>query len=181
LTMIKTELDEAAKVQPCPGCKHDIEQLAKFVAAKADALQSGSKVDSTVSKALKDVDFVNELTDMAMFISKIVKPFGRSLKVPEVYEKVLHDDRKGNEDAKTHLVRADELLKELKLPDRQYTMIHEIVGSFIRATEFKLSIDPVTFYLFDKAVRLGYKTHLLSATGKVIVGIKVALNPSRYE
>ncbi len=44
LSMLKIELDEAAKVQPCPACKEDIEQLTKFTVAKIDAIKTNSKV-----------------------------------------------------------------------------------------------------------------------------------------
>lgn len=43
-SMLKIELDEAAKVQPCPACKEDIEQLTKFTVAKIDAIKTNSKV-----------------------------------------------------------------------------------------------------------------------------------------
>ena len=96
LTGLKQELDEAAKINPCPGCKHDTEQLAKFISAKLDSVRSGSIMDRETAKSLKEVDYINELTDIAIAFSKFIKPFTRISKVPEVYEKVLRDDMEAN-------------------------------------------------------------------------------------
>jgi hypothetical protein len=181
LTSLKQELDEAAKINPCPGCKHDTEQLAKFVSIKLDSVRKGSVMDRGTAKSLKEVDYINELTDIAIGFSKFIKPFTGISKVPEVYEKVLHDDMEANKKVKAHLLKASELIKELGGTDKHFNIVSDVLKAFIRATEFKLGVDPYTFYLFDKTIRLGYKTHILSATSKVIVGIKGIIDPSRYK
>jgi hypothetical protein len=181
LAELKLELDEAAKINPCPGCKHDTEQLAKFISAKLDSARSGSSMDREMIKSLREVDYINELTDIAIGFSKFIKPFTRISKVPEVYEKVLHDDMEANKKVKEHLLKASELTKEFEGTDKQFKIVSDVLKAFIRATDFKLSVDPYTFYLFDRTIKLGYKTHLLSATSKVIVGIKGIVDPSRYK
>ena len=180
LTDLKQELDKAAKINPCPGCKHDTEQLAKFISAKLDSVRSRSVIDRDTFKFLKEVDYINELTDIAIGFSKFIKPLTRISKVPEVYEKVLHDDMEANKKVKEHLLKASELAKELERIDKQFKIVSDVLKAFIRATEFKLSIDPYTFYLFDRTIKLGYKTHILSAMSKVIVWMKGIVNPSRY-
>ncbi len=181
LSKLKLELDESAKINPCPGCKHDTEQLAKFISAKLDSARSGLSIDMETTKSLKEVDYINELTGIAITFSKFIKPLTRISKVPEVYEKVLHDDLEANKKVKSHLLKASELTKKLESTDKQFKIVSEVLKAFIRATEFKLSVDPYTFYLFDRAIKLGYKTHILSATSKVIVGIKGMVDPSRYK
>ncbi len=181
LAELKLELDEAAKINPCPGCKHDTELLAKFISAKLDSARSGSSIGRKTIKSLKEVDYINELTDIAIAFSKFIKPFTRISKVPEVYKKVLHDDMKANKKVKEHLLKASELTKGLEDTDKQFKVVSDVLKAFIRATDFKLSVDPYTFYLFDRTIKLGYKTHILSATSKVIVGIKGIVDPSRYK
>ncbi len=180
LSKIKGGLDEAARIQPCPGCKHDIEQLSKFMEGKIESIKTGASVNNSAKKALKEVDSINELTDMAIVIAKIIKPFTRVSKVPEVYVKVLNDDLEANRKVKIILLETNEMIKELKDTDKELCLASDIMDSFIGAVDFKLSIDPVTFYLFDRTIKLGYKTHLLRATSKAIVGVKGIINPSRY-
>lgn len=180
LTELKLEIDKAAKINPCPGCKHDTEQLAKFISAKLDSVRSGSDMSSNTIGYLKEVDYINELTGIAITFSKFIKPFTRVSKVPEVYEKVINEDMEANKKVKEHLLKALELNKELE-NNMQLKTVSEVLKAFIRATEFKLSVDPYTFYLFDRIIRLGYKTHILSTTGKVIVGIKGMVDPLRYK
>lgn len=82
LTDVRDELGKAAAVQPCPGCKYDIEQLAKFMDGKIEALKTGAPVERERLKALREVDFVNELTDIAIPVSKAVKRFARLRSAP---------------------------------------------------------------------------------------------------
>lgn len=180
LLEIKVELDRAAKLNPCPGCKHDIEQLSKYMSEKAESIQKGLTPRRELMKSLKELDFVNELTIMAITISKIARPFTKTSKVPEVYVKVLHDDMEANKEVREHLLKARELTKGLKSKEIQLKLILDVLDGFIKATEFKLNIDPFMFYLFDRMIKLGYKTHILSATSKVIVGVKGIIDPSRY-
>lgn len=179
LSMLKEELDKAAKIQPCPGCKHDIEQLSKFINTQITGHDTNySKEDM---KTLKEVDYINELTNLGITLSKFIDPLARNLhiKVPDIYEKVLKEDLEANKQVKVYLTNAKNINEELNRT-KNYKLISEILTSFIRATDFKLSIDPFTFYIFDKTIRFGYKTHLLSATGKAIVSIKGIIDPSRY-
>ena len=78
-------------------------------------------------------------------------------------------------------MKASELTRELEGTDKQFKIVSDVLRAFTRATEFKLSVDSYTFYLFDRTIKLGYKTHILSATSKVIVGIKGIVDPSRYK
>ena len=181
ITKLKLELDEAAHNSPCPGCKHDIEQLAKFISAKLDSIEKRSNIDKETTNALREVDYINELTDIAILFSKFIKPFTRISKVPDVYKEVLQKDIKANKNVKEHLLKANKLTMGLVDTDMQFKMVSEVLKAFIRATEFKLNVDPYTFYLFDKTIKLGYKTRLLSITSKVVVGIKRIVNPSRYK
>ncbi len=180
LTEIKQELVKAAKINPCPACKHDTQQLAKFISAKLDSIRNDSLIDKNAVKYLKELDYINELTDIAIGFSKFIKPFTRISKVPEVYEKDLYGDMEANKKVKEYLLKASGLAKELKGTDKHFMIVSNILKAFTRATEFKLSVDPYAFYLFDRTLKLGFKTHILSTTSKAIVGIKGILNPSRY-
>ena len=181
LSAIEMELEEAAKLNPCPACKYDITQLARFVSAKKTSIQKRSVIDKEITKSLKEVDYINELADIAIIISKLIRPFTRISKIPEKYEKVLHDDMEANKKVKEHLMKANALTKELAGEDKQFKRISGVLEAFIRATEFKLSIDTYSFYLFDMTIKLGYKTHMLSVASKIIIGVKGILNPSRYK
>jgi len=115
------------------------------------------------------------LTDIAIVVSKLIKPFTKRLKPPAVYEKVLEEDREGNAKVKELFLEAKKIAEELiKIDknDRYLSTLYEIIKGDIRAVDFKLNADPVAFYLFDKAIRIGYKTHLLEVTGKTIVMFK---------
>jgi hypothetical protein len=180
LLRIKDELDIAAKVQPCPACKEDTEKLSAFVGAKAYSIKNNSAVDKGSIKALKEVDFINELTDIAIVLSKVIRPFARVSKVPEVYERTLHDDLESNRKVRKHLLMAKRFTAGLRSDDRHFKLTSEILGSFIRATEFKLSIDPFSFYIFDRIIRIGYKTKALSAASRMIITAKTIIDPSRY-
>jgi hypothetical protein len=59
LTELKLELDEAAKINPCPGCKHDTEQLAKFISAKLDYVRNGSNIDREMVNPLRKLTTSN--------------------------------------------------------------------------------------------------------------------------
>ena len=181
LLRIDSELRAAAKAQPCPACKHDMEVFSGFLEAKARALKTREPVGREHFAALKEVDFINELTGVGALFARTIRPFTFGMDVPEIYKKTLQDDLAGNREVLRRLKNAAGLMKGIEPgDDRQYALMLDIMNGFRRATEFKLSIDPLTFYIFDKTIRLGYRTHLLSATGKVIVGFKQIANPSRY-
>jgi len=175
LLIIRDKLDLAAKFQPCPACKEDIEKLSESVSTKIKSLQRNSELNKEEFKKLSDLDYINTLADIAIVISKLIRPFTKRLKPPAVYEKVLEEDREGNAKVKELFLEAKKIAEELiKIDknDRYLSTLYEIIKSGIRAVDFKLNADPVAFYLFDKAIRIGYKTHLLEVTGKIIVMFK---------
>ncbi len=174
LSIAKVELDEAARIQPCPGCKHDIEQLSNLLGRRLASLRGGRAMDGDPLKTLRELDYLNELTDIGIFMAGILDPIARRspIKVPEIYAKVLKDDMPANSKVRKHLKRAAETISRIENRGTSYAAVSEIVESFIRATDFKLSIDPLTFYLFDKTIRIGHSTHLLGATSRAIVLIK---------
>jgi hypothetical protein len=180
LEEIVLKLDASAKYNPCPACKHDTEQLSKFISKKAESIRTGGMLASEDVKPLKEVDYVGVVEDMAIWVSKAIRPFTRLKKVPEIYKKVLLEDTEGNKRSLECLIEAKKLLDKLDSADNQLKLVSEILDSFIRALNFKLSIDEYSFYIFDKVIRFGYRTHLLSATGKIIVWVKELINPSRY-
>jgi len=172
LLIMRDKLDLAAKFQPCPGCKEDIEKLSESVYKKIKSLQRNSELTKDDFKKLSDLDYINALTDIAIVVSKLIKPFTKRLKPPAVYEKVLKEDREGNAKVKELFLEAKKIAEELiKIDknDRYLSTLYEIIKGDIRAVDFKLNADPLAFYLFDKAIRIGYKTHLLEVTGKIIV------------
>jgi len=172
LLIMRDKLDLAAKFQPCPGCKEDIEKLSESVYTKIKSLQRNSELTKDDFKKLSDLDYINALTDIAIVVSKLIKPFTKRLKPPAVYEKVLEEDREGNAKVKELFLEAKKIAEELiKIDknDRYLSTLYEIIKGDIRAVDFKLNADPLAFYLFDKAIRIGYKTHLLEVTGKIIV------------
>jgi len=172
LLIMRNKLDLAAKFQPCPGCKEDIEKLSESVYTKIKSLQRNSELNKEEFKKLSDLDYINALTDIAIVVSKLIKPFTKRLKPPAVYEKVLEEDREGNAKVKELFLEAKKIAEELiKIDknDRYLSTLYEIIKGDIRAVDFKLNADPVAFYLFDKAIRIGYKTHLLEVAGKIIV------------
>jgi len=172
LLIMRDKLDLAAKFQPCPGCKEDIEKLSESLYTKIKSLQRNSELTKDDFKKLSDLDYINTLTDIAIVVSKLIKPFTKRLKPPAVYEKVLEEDREGNAKVKELFLEAKKIAEELiKIDknDRYLSTLYEIIKGGIRAADFKLNADPVAFYLFDKAIRIGYKTHLLEVTGKIIV------------
>ena len=175
LLVMRDKLDLAAKFQPCHGCKEDIEKLSESVYTKIKSLQRNSELTKDDFKKLSDLDYINALTDIAIVVSKLIKPFTKRLKPPTVYEKVLEEDREGNAKVKELLLEAKKITEELIKIDKNdiyLFTLYGIIKSGIRAVDFKLNADPVAFYLFDKAIRIGYKTHLLEVTGKIIVTSK---------
>jgi len=172
LLIIRDKLDLAAKFQPCPACKEDIEKLSESVSTKIKSLQRNSELNKEEFKKLSDLDYINTLADIAIVVSKLIKPFTKRLKPPKVYEKVLEEDREGNAKVKELLLEAKKITEELIKIDKNdiyLFTLYGIIKSGIRAVDFKLNADPVAFYLFDKAIRIGYKTHLLEVTSKIIV------------
>ena len=175
LLIIHDKLDLAAKFQPCPACKEDIKKLSESIYTKIKSLQKNSEVKKEEFKKLSNLNYINTLTDIAIVVSKLIKPFTKRLKPPKIYEKVLEEDREGNAKVKELLLETKEIAEELikiNKNDSYLRTLYEIVEGDIRAVDFKLNADPVAFYLFDKIIRLGYKTHLLAAVSKIIVKFK---------
>jgi hypothetical protein len=175
LLIMRDKLDLAAKFQPCPACKEDIKKLSESLYIKIKSLQKNSEVKKDEFKKLSDLDYINTLTDIAIVVSKLIKPFTKRLKPPALYKKVLEEDREGNAKVKELFLEAKKITEELiKIDknDRYLSTLYEIIKGDIRAVDFKLNADPVAFYLFDKIIRLGYKTHLLEVTSKIIVRFK---------
>lgn len=167
----KMHLSLAAKYQPCPACKHDIEALEEFVDKKMVSLQKEKEFGRENLKALDSIDFINEITGFGITITRIIGPFTRSVHAPDLYRDVLKEDMEPNRKVREELIQAKRIV--MKLPrNLEYSRTIEILDSFIKAVEFKLSIDPVLFYVFDKTVRFGYKTHILSVVGHTIVALK---------
>jgi len=175
LLIIHDKLDLAAKFQPCPACKEDIKKLSESIYTKIKSLQKNSEVKKEEFKKLSNLNYINTLTDIAIVVSKLIKPFTKRLKPPTVYKIVLEEDRKGNAKVKELFLEAKKITEELiKIDknDRYLSTLYEIIEGDLRALNFKLNADPVAFYLFDKIIRLGYKTHLLEVTSKIIVMFK---------
>jgi len=175
LLIMHDKLDLAAKFQPCPACKEDIKKLSESLYTKIKSLQKNSEIKKDDFKKLNDLDYINTLTDIAIVVAKIIKPFTKRLKPPKVYEKVLEEDREGNVKVKELLLETKEIAEELIKIDKNDSYLrtlYEIVEGDIRAVDFKLKADPVAFYLFDKVIRIGYKTHLLAAASKIIAKFK---------
>jgi len=175
LLIMRGKLNLASKFQSCPACKDDIRKLSESVYAKIKSLQRNSELKKEEFKKLNDLDYINTLADIAIVVAKIIKPFTKRLKPPKVYEKVLEEDREGNAKVKELLLETKEIAEELIKIDKNDSYLrslYEIVEGDIRAVDFKLNADPVAFYLFDKAIRIGYKTHLLEVASKIIVKLK---------
>lgn len=183
LIEVNNLLNEAAKAQPCPGCKQDIKQLSKFVKAELDFLQTHKKLDKKTVIILKDLDYIDTLTHIGIAVSKIIEPIAKQIGVnaPHIYKKVLNDDMEANQKVVKLLIEASKAVSKIKQEKNHFKIMSKIIDSFIKATEFKLNISPLTFYLFDKTIRFGYKTHMLSITSKVITGLKGIINPLRYK
>jgi hypothetical protein len=175
LLIVRNKLKLAAKFQPCPPCKEDLEMLSESVYKKIEALRKNSDLNKNEFKKLSDLDYINTMRGIAIVVSKIIKPFTKRLKPPKLYEKTLKEDRKGNAKVKELLLEAKKIVEELinmDKDDKYLSILYKMIESDIKAVDFKLNADPLAFYLFDRALRIGYKTHLLDATGKIIVTFK---------
>jgi hypothetical protein len=172
LKNISRNLKAAERHQPCPACKHDIRLLNKFVLSKLASIETDSDLTKKERKTLEAVDFINEMTNAGIAVAKRVSPLTRKIAVPSIYGVVLLKERQANEDTKKDLVSAFELISQLNQSERDYKHIADVLSSFIKAVNFKLSIDPTLFYVFDKVIRLGYKTKILNITGYTIIMFK---------
>ncbi len=156
----KTYLKRAIDAQPCPACKEDMQKLALFLDGKL------------LRRDLDQINYINEATKIASFITNLTAPIINRLNItpPEVYKKVLSEDLPKNREVLANLKRFGELY--YNSDKGTYKLISEINDSWIKVTEFKLSLHPKTFYLFDKIVRLGWKTKTLAVLASLIVYTK---------
>lgn len=173
---ISKEFTKATEAQPCPGCKYDMDQINKFITEKTEALKNKGKVSDKTRETLRDVAYINEFTNLGIFLTKILDPLTNIVKVtaPEMYKKVMEEDREGNIAVRKHLRKALKLANELVTlsSDRDFTNLRDIIKYSLNATEFKLSIDPVEFFVFDKVIKFGHKTHILQLAGRGIMLLK---------
>lgn len=179
LRSIHSFLKEATDVQPCPGCKHDMQVLLGFVEEKMKSFEDGWcswNAHKESLRKLREIDYLNEMTDVAIFATKILGPVANLLSIaaPEGHRKVLEEDTPANRVVLENLYAARETSSALRKIDADYAKIDDIIAASIRAVNFKLSIDTRMFYLFDKVIRTGHKVHLLGFTGKAIVTLRSA-------
>lgn len=175
---VKKELDDATRIQPCPACRHDMEQLGIFLESKIKSVQTASLTNGKTARILKQLSYINELSSIGISITRLLRPVTKLgfFAVPLAYKKVLDKNREANRIIREHLLRARLILTRLEREDKQYAAVSSILSSFMKATEFKLGADPQTFFLFDKLVRFCYKTRLLGFAGRVIVGTKTVVS-----
>ena len=173
---ISKEFTKATEAQPCPGCKYDMDQINKFITEKTEALKNKGKVSDKTRETLRDVAYINEFTNLGIFLTKILDPLTNIVKVtaPEMYKKVMEEDREGNIAVRKHLRKALKLANELVTlsSDHDFTNLRDIIKYSLNATEFKLSIDPVEFFVFDKVIKFGHKTRILQLAGRGIMLLK---------
>ncbi|MGI0141770.1 MAG: hypothetical protein ACREBF_03945 [Candidatus Micrarchaeales archaeon] len=171
LLEINGYLSLAAKYQPCPACRHDIEVMEEFISRKITSLQDGKSLEKEEIKKLEAIDSVNEMINFGIVMTKILSPFTRNLKAPALYKDIFQNGIEPNKKVKIELLKASKVMEELpKGPD--YLKMEEILDSFLRAVEFKLSIDPVLFYVFDSTIKTCYKLHILDVVAATVIGIK---------
>jgi hypothetical protein len=167
-------LSSAEANQPCPACKHDIGLLRDFVQEKMLVLGTERTLaNSDAAKKLESVDSINEITRFAILITRVLGPLTRIVAVnaPQIYEKVLHDDMEPNRKVREDLLEARRLIAT-QSEDPDCRRVLGVVDMFARATDFKLSIDPALFYLYDKTIRIGYKTHVWALTTRTIAMLR---------
>ena len=169
---VSKKIEVAQKLQPCPACKEDMQILNRFLEEKIASLERGGERPNPVE--LEKIDYINEVVRIAMASTKVVGPLVKIIGItpPPIYEKTLRESLAANRQIKSLLIEAKRELEDLKDKDRDFGKIYGLLESHIAATKFKLEIDPELFYVYDKIIRLGYKTHLLSLTGKVITRMK---------
>ncbi len=170
----RKELRSATRIQPCPACKHDMEQFEIFLDYKIRSVKSHSLIDEKAGKMLHELDYINELIRMGTLAARLLRPLTKLglLSVPPAYKEVLDKDRVANKIIREHLLIAKLMVSKLDAAAEQYKIMSRILDSFIRATEFKLSADQSTFFMFDKMIRFFYRTHIFGLAGKTIVGAK---------
>lgn len=178
LLHVRRELGYATRFQPCPACRHDMEQLGIFLDSKIKSIGNASPVDESAAKILKELSYTNELINIGILIARILNPVTKlgTFMISPKYETVLRRNREANRMVMEHLLAAVLILSKLEKGGGQYDDVSRVLKSFVKAAEFKLSADPVIFFLFDNVVRLFYRLHLLKLAGSVAVGVKSAVS-----
>ena len=165
----------AGELQPCPACKEDMQILNRFLEEKIASIERGTgRPDPT---ELEKIDYINEVVRIAMASTKVVGPLVKMIGItpPPMYEKTLRESLDANRQIKSLLIDAKREFEGIKGDDRDFEKIYGLLESHIAATKFKLEINPELFYVYDKVIRWGYKTHLLSVTAKLITGMKAIM------
>ncbi len=181
LMAVKSKLDESAKINTCPACKHDTIQLSKFLSKKIRSIRTGKPVSKEDLKVLKSLDYLDVISGVGRTITKLFNPISRTMTLPDYAKDFLKKDRDRNQKTRNLLIDANKLMGRLRYRDNQLNLVLEIIKSFIKALDFKLSVDEYTFFLLKKIINFGYRTHLLTATGNIIIFFKELSNPSRYK
>ncbi len=181
LMAVKAKLDESARFNSCPACKHDTIQLSKFLSKKIISIRTGKAITRDEIKILKNLDYLDVVEGAARNITKLFNPISRTMTLPDIAKGFLKKMQRQNEKARNSLIDAKKLMGRLRYRDNQLNLVLEIIEDFIKALDFKLSVDDYTFYLLRKIINFGYRTHLLTATGNVIVFFKELSNPSKYK
>ena len=151
-----------------------MEQFGTFLDFKIESVRAHSQIDKKTSKILYELDYINELISIATLAARLLSPITKLglLSVPHAYKEILDKNRYANMSIREHLLIAKLMVSELDATDEQYRIMSKILDSFVRATEFKLNAEPYTFFMFDRAIRFFYRTHLLGLAGKAITGAK---------
>ncbi len=181
LMAVKAKVNESAKFNSCPACKHDTIQLSKFLSKKIISIRTGKAITRDEIKILKNLDYLDVMQGVARNTTKLFNPISRTMTLPDYAKDFLKKTQRQNQKARNPLIDAKKLMGRLKYRDNQLDLVSEIIDDFIKALDFKLSVDDYTFYLLQKIIKFSYRTHLLTAIGKIIVFFKELSNPSRYK
>ncbi len=178
LLKAKTQLNKAIEIQQCPACRHDMEQLSLFLKEKIKSEISSTAMNEKTLKILKNLGFIKELTNFGIPVVKFIGLFAElgRFTVPAAYDHILSDNLKANRQIKIYLLNMRKAISKINHKDGQLVEVHNILKYFIRATDFKLNASPQTFYLFDRMIRFGYNTGILSMVSKIITGTKQAVS-----
>lgn len=164
-------LEQATELQPCPACKQDMEVLGDLLRVK---IEGNKPLDKKEAEMLRGIDYINEVTNVAIFSSKLAKPIVRlaNVKAPKLYEDTLKSDMLANKKMLPILVKVYSNLLQIENRDADIERMTDVMKGSIKAVEFKIGLDAQLFYVFDSIVKFGYRTHLLDAAGKVIMLVK---------
>ena len=163
LKQVTKHLIIASNYQPCPPCKEDIRKLSEIVSH----LPSLSNSDK---HTLKQLSYINEVGTVGKVLTKLISPFFIG-QIPESINETIEEDKQGNRQTLNHLLRAHSYMVEMK-QEYPYSRIESILKEYVNLTWFKLDCTPKEFYVFDRLIKLGFKTHLLQFTANAITSAK---------